>query len=207
MNKIIRFIKIQLSISVILSIIFASVHYYLSDNPEIANTILFGLSFMGASSFLIILSGLLFPEYIVPGYTNENNHQSEVNENVTVYFYDSYNSCGLCKVTKFYGDPKDINEMQSTFSFIDLNGEYITDNWFYNVGEFKNNRCIVCLGDYKYNIINNKGEFICHCDYKGMGDKIINGYVKVGDGEGGINFVNASTGKELWTKFKKELCA
>ena len=38
-----------------------------------------------------------------------------------------------------------------------------------------------------------------------MAQEVFDGKVKVGDGEGGINFVDVQTGEELWRNFKKEM--
>ena len=64
---------------------------------------------------------------------------------------------------------------------------------------------MVCLGDYQYNIMDKDGNLMCKEDYPGMADEIIEGKVKVGDGEGGVNFVDVKTGNEMWGRFKKEM--
>ena len=201
MYKIVEFIKKNLIISASLSIAIAIGYYFLRGmNEPWINTAFIGFSFMGMCSICVILLGIWFPKYTIKDYVEECDPE----DYVTVYFYEGYHN-GFCKVVKLYGDPGNTENMERMFSFVDDKGEFITDKWFYDVGEFDNNRCIVSLGDYQYNIINEKGEFVCKRDYPGMAQEVFDGKVKVGDGEGGINFVDMQTGEELWRNFKKEM--
>lgn len=201
MHQIVEFIKKNLIISIVLSVILAIGYYFWKGQDEAwTNTLMVGLSMMGLCSIGVMLIGIFFPKFAIKDYIEECDPE----DYVTVYFYDGYKN-GMCKVTKFYGDPNVPENMERMYSFMNDKGEYITDKWFYDVGEFENNRCVVSLGDYLYNIINEKGEMICKHDYPGMAQEVLDGKVKVSDGEGGVNFVDIETGEELWNKFRKEL--
>ena len=156
---------------------------------------------MGVYTVFIVIIGIYFPKFAIKGYVRECDPE----DYITVYFYDGYVN-GLCKVTRLYGDPNYPDNMERMYSFIDSKGKYITDKWFYAVGGFENNRCIVAIDDYQFNIINTKGAFVCKHDYNGMSLEMMEGKVKVSDGKGGINFVDVKTGDELWDEFKKEMC-
>lgn len=201
MHQIVNFIKKNLIISVVLSAIVAVGYYLLRGNDEAwTSSLIVGLSFMGMCSIFVILVGIFFPKFAIKDYVEECDPE----DYVTVYFYEGYKN-GLCRVIKFYGDPNDSENMERTYSFMNEKGEYITDKWFYDVGEFDNNRCVVALGDYKYNIINERGELICKESFPGMAQEVMDGKVKVGDGENGINFVDVQTGELMWSRFKKEM--
>ena len=199
--KIAKFIRTNLFIALGISLLISLSYYFLKLDPnDILGLVSSFFCCFGVCAMFIILLGIIFPEKFIKDYVKEVDPENFV----TVYFYDGYKN-DLSKVTRFYGNPNDPETMQQMFSFVDLNGNYITDKWFYMTGEFKDNRCIVCLGEYEFNIIDEKGNFICHNNYSGMADEIVGGYVKVGDGEGGINFVDVQTGNEIWPSFKKEM--
>lgn len=199
--KIAKFIKTNLFITAGLSLVFSLIYYFVIKNGEDIMGLFYSFFVcFGLCSMFVIFLGILFPKRFVKDYVEEVDPENYV----TVYFYDGYNN-GLSKVTRFYGNPNDPENMEQMISFVDEKGVFITKDWFYAVGEFKDNRCVVCLGDHEFNIIDEKGNYICRKNYKGMADDIIGGSVKVGDGESGINFVNAQTGEEMWPSFKKEM--
>ena len=199
--KIAKFIRTNLFIATGISLLLSILYYFLKLDPnDIFGLVSSFFSCFGACAMFEILLGVVFPNRFVKDYVKEVDHENYV----TVYFYDGYKN-NLSKVTRFYGNPNDPENMQRMFSFVDKRGEYITDKWFYATGEFTDNRCVVCLGNYEYNIIDENGNLICSTNYSGMADEIVGGYVKVGDGEGGINFVNAQTGALIWPSFKKEM--
>jgi len=199
--KIAKFIKDNLFISIGVSLLLSTLYYFLRlDDNDILGYVLSFLSCFGLCSLFVILMGVLFPKRFIKDYVEEIDPENYV----TVYFYNGYVN-GLCKVVKFYGNPNDPDNMEKTYSFMDSRGVYITDKWFYATGEFIDNRCVVCLDEFEYNIIDENGNFICEENYKGMAEEVLDGKVKVGDGNGGVNFVDAQTGEVMWKTWKKEM--
>ena len=205
-NTFIGYVKKHLYISLILSFAVSLIYYFYTKGAGTGyehglikeSVALFFCSF-GVFSLGFIVVGIMFPKKVIKNYVGEPDQ----NNNVTVYYYDKYVG-DICKVVRMYGDPSVPETMQVMYSFLDATGNYITKEWFFGVGDFKDNRCVVSVGDYEYNIIDEKGNMLCPKNYAGMTVEINDNKVKVSDGNGNVNFVDVRTGNEVWPEWKRE---
>lgn len=200
-NRKIEFIKKQALVSVITAVVLAGCFYiFWGHSYSWMMTLFVGLSAMGVFLGVVLLMAIFFPKIVIKNYVDDIDPVNYTN----VFFYEGYRD-GVCRVTKFYGNPEDEETLTGSFSFLNEKGEYITEKWFLSTGEFTNGRCVVAIDDYSFNIIDTEGNFICKKNYPGMSLEIVGGKAKVADGEGGINFVDAQTGDEMWKSYKKEM--
>lgn len=204
-----NYLKKHLIISSILSLlltIVVGVYFYSVEGYgiNVGDYFLYFFSSFGAFMLVNIILVVFFPQYVLTQTEDEIDEAEASAENyVEVYFYEGFQD-GLARVIKIYGDQRYAYTIQKEFNFINENGDFVFEQWFLTATPFKEGRTIVMDKNFKFNIGTTEGKLLSDHGFAMMSEDWSDGKVKVGDGEGRVNFVRIEDGSMVWANWRLE---
>ena len=205
-NYLKRHLIISLILSTLLTIGVGVYHYFThSCYLEFSDICLYFFGSFGAFTLFNVVALLFFPNLVMTDEDIEDDStiQNDSANFIEVYFYEGFSE-GVSRVVKIFGDPRYKNNLQREFNFINEDGNFVFDQWFLSAETFKEGRTIVMDRNFKFNIGTIDGKLLCGNGYTMMSRDWSDGKVKVGDGEGNVNFVRISDGSLVWSSWRLE---
>lgn len=202
-----NYLKRHLIISAILSLVIVFVvggakYYYDGYLQNFTEYLTYFFASFGLCVVANVLALIFFPEWVVTDEDVEDVGDDEGNY-VEVYFYEGF-SCGVARVVKIYGDQTKKNGLEREFNFINEDGDFIFDQWFLTAEPFKDDRTIVMDKNFKFNVGTPEGKLLSDRGFSMMSSEWSDGKVKVGDGEGNVNFLRIEDGSLVWANWRQE---
>lgn len=150
-----------------------------------------------------IIAFIFFPDLVVKDTDVDVEQEPDADNYVEVYFYEGFQE-GVARVVKIFGDQRYPNMLQREFNFINEDGNFIFEQWFLTAEPFKEGRTIVMDKNFKFNIGTLEGTLLSDRGFAMMSSDWSDGKVKVGDGEGNVNFVRVEDGSMVWANWRLE---
>lgn len=168
--------------------VYLLISFILGGYVNIKNTVI---------AFIVMFAGSMIYFYAASYSFGDMNIEEDCDDEAdnSIDFYNAYSN-GVSRVERIvFVDKK---TQTSTVSYVDIKGDYITNEWFDAGSDFTENTAVV-YRDSKYALMNKEGKIVT--DWFAMMAEFENGMAKVMNDEGMINFV-LEDGNLLWKEWK-----